>query len=500
MQDAVTLSAGANVTITPGGNTLVVASAGAAPSWSLTGNAGTTPGVNFLGTTDYQPLELYVDGAPVMRFQPDPTRNNQPNVIGGSYVNFVSPGVWGATIAGGGSPYDVSIASGETNSVTDDFGTVGGGDGNTAAYFSTVGGGSDNTANGPSYGHATVGGGADNTAGADYSTASGGFANVASFDYSTVGGGHNNTASGTNSTVGGGFDNKASGATYASATVGGGYHNTASGDYSTVGGGYGNTASGVYATVPGGSSDSASGTYSLAAGYQAQALFQGDFVWADSQAGSFASTANDQFAIRAQGGLQLDPTTSLYCGTQTRQMLNLYGTAYGIGVQTNDEYFRSSGEFWWYNGGSHNNNFGNAGGGTALMRLGSTGSLIIAGTFTANGGVNLSSDRTLKENFTPIDSRQILDKVAALPISSWDYKADPASRHVGPMAQDFQASFQLGSDDKHIGVVDEGGVALAAIQGLNEKLEEKDAEIQKLKQSVDELKAMVSQLAQAKSK
>jgi prefoldin subunit 5 len=35
---------------------------------------------------------------------------------------------------------------------------------------------------------------------------------------------------------------------------------------------------------------------------------------------------------------------------------------------------------------------------------------------------------------------------------------------------------------------------------LNEKLEEKDAEIQKLKQSVDELKAMVSQLAQAKSK
>ncbi|HUD49041.1 MAG TPA: tail fiber domain-containing protein [Candidatus Baltobacteraceae bacterium] len=500
LQDAVTLSAGANVTITPSSNTLVIASAGAAPSWSLTGNAGTTPGVDFLGTTDYQPLKLYVDGAPVMQFEPDPQRNNQPNVIGGSYVNFASSGVWGATIAGGGSPYDTSIASGETNSVTANFGTVGGGDGNTASYYSTVAGGSDNTANGPYYGHATVGGGFDNTAGDDFTTVGGGYANVARYDYSTVGGGYLNTASGTNSTVGGGFDNEASGTTYFSATVNGGYQNTASGDYSTVSGGNGNVASGLYAMVPGGFSDHASGAYSLAAGNQAQALFQGDFVWADSQAGIFESTGNDQFAIRAQGGLQLDPTTSLYCGTQTRQMLNLYATAYGIGVQTNDEYFRSSGEFWWYNGGSHNDNFGNPGGGTAVMRLGTTGNLIIAGAFTADGGVNLSSDRNLKENFTPIDSRQILDKVAALPISSWDYKADPASRHVGPMAQDFKASFQLGSDDKHIGVVDEGGVALAAIQGLNEKLEEKDAEIQKLKQSVDELKAMVSQLAQAKSK
>ena len=57
------------------------------------------------------------------------------------------------------------------------------------------------------------------------------------------------------------------------------------------------------------------------------------------------------------------------------------------------------------------------------------------------------------------------------------------------MAQDFHAAFQLnGGDDKHISVVDEGGVAhLAAIQGLNQKLNEKDEEIQGLKQSVAEL-------------
>ena len=63
------------------------------------------------------------------------------------------------------------------------------------------------------------------------------------------------------------------------------------------------------------------------------------------------------------------------------------------------------------------------------------------------------------------------------------------------MAQDFHAAFGLGADDKHIADVDEGGVALAAIQGLNQKLNAKDAEIQDLKQSVAELKALVEKLA-----
>jgi hypothetical protein len=72
------------------------------------------------------------------------------------------------------------------------------------------------------------------------------------------------------------------------------------------------------------------------------------------------------------------------------------------------------------------------------------------------------------------------------------------------MAQDFQTAFGLnGTDDKHISVVDEGGVALAAIQGLNQKVEEqkselkaRDAEIQDLKQSMADLKKMVQSLAE----
>ena len=94
------------------------------------------------------------------------------------------------------------------------------------------------------------------------------------------------------------------------------------------------------------------------------------------------------------------------------------------------------------------------------------------------------------------------------PMTTWNYKTQAKSiRHVGPMAQDFYASFGVGADDKHITDVDEGGVALAAIQGLNQKVEEqkselkeRDADIRQLKQSVAELKQLIFQLRQPEPK
>ncbi len=62
----------------------------------------------------------------------------------------------------------------------------------------------------------------------------------------------------------------------------------------------------------------------------------------------------------------------------------------------------------------------------------------------------------------------MLDKVATLPIMRWNYKTDTNTVHVGPMAQDFHATFNVGPDEKHIATVDEEGVALAAIQGLSQ--------------------------------
>jgi hypothetical protein len=85
---------------------------------------------------------------------------------------------------------------------------------------------------------------------------------------------------------------------------------------------------------------------------------------------------------------------------------------------------------------------------------------------------NLTSDRNAKDNLSPVDPMKILDKVAGLSVTEWNYKNDPSKRYVGPMAQDFHTAFGLGgSDEKTISVVNAQGVTLAAIQGLNTKVE-----------------------------
>jgi hypothetical protein len=124
--------------------------------------------------------------------------------------------------------------------------------------------------------------------------------------------------------------------------------------------------------------------------------------------------------------------------------------------------------------------------------------LQVVGTVTATA-FNPPSDRNLKENFAPVSPREVLDKVAALPISRWNFIGDAATPHVGPMAQDFHAAFGLGTDDKHIATVDADGVALAAIQGLNQKVEEKDARITALETKLAKLKQMVEKLANQKN-
>jgi hypothetical protein len=104
-------------------------------------------------------------------------------------------------------------------------------------------------------------------------------------------------------------------------------------------------------------------------------------------------------------------------------------------------------------------------------------------------------DRDSKENFAPVDSRDILDRVAAMPIATWNWKAQADGvKHLGPTAQDFAAAFGLGTDDKGIATVDADGVALAAIQGLNQKLEEKEAEVETLRAEKDALEARVARL------
>jgi trimeric autotransporter adhesin len=116
------------------------------------------------------------------------------------------------------------------------------------------------------------------------------------------------------------------------------------------------------------------------------------------------------------------------------------------------------------------------------------------GAYLTNGGAwTNSSDRNLKANFTAVKDNDILSAIAALPISTWNYKVQDASiRHIGPMAQDFYAAFHVGEDDTHIATVDADGVALAGIQALILQNQQQAAEIQSLQ-------ARLSQLDQAGS-
>jgi hypothetical protein len=121
-----------------------------------------------------------------------------------------------------------------------------------------------------------------------------------------------------------------------------------------------------------------------------------------------------------------------------------------------------------------------------------TNRLHVVGGVSATAFIN-TSDRNAKENFAPVSSREVLDKVAALPITTWTFKEMPGARHMGPMAQDFHAAFGLGTSDTTITTMDPDGVALAAIQGLNQKLEEKEARIKTLEKSVAELHRLIQQ-------
>ena len=259
----------------------------------------------FLGSTNNQPVELWVNGARALRLEPTAS---SPNIIGGYVGNSVTAGV-GSTIHGGGgngmashidSASFAAIGGGSLNNIQTnaDESVIGGGSHNTiatGAFDSTIGGGNFNTA-GDRY--TAIGGGLQNTAGNGFATISGGSANNAIRLWATIGGGGSNTNQSDYGFIGGGNLNY----------VGNG------GTASTIAGGAANYASGNYAAIPGGLSNLASGDYTFAAGRRAKAGNTGTFVWADSTDADFTSTAANQFLIRAAGGVGIgktNPATAL---------------------------------------------------------------------------------------------------------------------------------------------------------------------------------------------
>lgn len=228
---------------------------------------GSISNPSFFGTTDATPLDFFVNNQRGLRLEP----GTSPNVIGGAGLNFVLPGVIGATIGGGGAGNFLDEAL--PNQITGNFGTIGGGLGNLVGGDNSFIGGGMNNFVAPGTDSAVIGGGQNNTNNTSFSTIAGGSLNLALYEYTTIGGGGGNLVYGL---------------------------------ASTISGGYQNSVFGNFAMVPGGAGNRAWGDYSFAAGNNAKAEHAGAFVWADSDETPFSSSANNQFAVRAAGGARYE--------------------------------------------------------------------------------------------------------------------------------------------------------------------------------------------------
>ncbi len=387
----------------------------------------------------------------------------QNATIGGGYDNTASGG--NSTVAGG--VFNVasgfgSVAAGHASLATGDESVALGFLNNATGFATTVSGGSYNTASGK---YSTVGGGYQNQAAAHGATVGGGGmnpaeqlgGNVANAGASTIAGGYGNMIDsfGFYGVIGGGQQNRIfapannvghgtiGGGTLntvslGGGTVGGGNSNTAGGFDSTVGGGIYNVASGGGATVPGGSANMAAGAYSFAAGFRAKAYNNGCFAWADNTDADFSCNTNNAFIARATGGVQFYTNAGL-----------------------------------------------------------TTGCSLAAG----GGSWSCTSSRDEKTDFVPVDPVAVLKRVASLPLAEWRYRTEQSrARHLGPMAQDFRAAFGLGDDDRAIGLVDLGGVALAAIQGLERLVQDKDRRIADLEARASRVERLERELDAIKAK
>ncbi len=389
--------------------------------------------------------------------------NSGQSVIGGGSTNSIANNAALSVIAGGLSNYIGSnaffsaIGGGWQNGIQNNarYGTIPGGTNNIiryGAFGAAIGGGSDNSI-GTNAGYSTIAGGNDNYVANSYNaTIAGGNGNDIgkTSDSSAIGGGYGNSIADVSyaSTIGGGHINYID-ANSKQSTIGGGYFNRigTNSPASTIGGGTNNqiARNAAYAMIPGGDYNFATNR-AFAAGSHARASHTGAFVWADSQDLFFSSTANNEVSFRCQGGVR-------------------FTSGSGSANQTVS----------W-----------------------------IPGT----GAWSFTSDRETKEALVPVEGRAVLERVARLPISEWNYKGYP-QRHIGPMAQDFHAAFPLNTNDTTLNTADLHGVALAAIQGLNQKLEDRANRLEKefhetsaenaaLKQRLTQLEALVSKLANGK--
>jgi len=125
------------------------------------------------------------------------------------------------------------------------------------------------------------------------------------------------------------------------------------------------------------------------------------------------------------------------------------------------------------------------------------------GSDNSLGGMNSfiggGNDNTVSDDFGVVNGGS--DNVAGDDdgnVSTWRFKnEDDSVRHIGPVAQDFMAAFGYGKSDKHITATDADGVVLAAIQGLNAKVDDQAETITALRWHNAHLEARLARIEEA---
>jgi hypothetical protein len=265
--------------------------------------------------------------------------------------------------------------------------------------------------------------------------------------------------------------------------------------------GYGNTASEFYAT--------AFGDRNIADGQAATTFGSSNTATAES-ATAFGSQnlANDNYATAFGRQNTASGISSLATGYLNIASGN-FSTAMGHRMNTNNQ----AGAFMIGDtdplgqgttlAGSPDQFVARFRNGYYLMTSGSANNTTRTGVVIGAGQNAWSaiSDSTRKERFVPMNHSEVLRKINAMQLTSWNYKGQREIRHYGPMAQDFYAAF--GHDalgpigcDTLINSHDFAGVTFAGVQAL---IRENETLKTELKRSQAETQNLASLLAQQKT-
>jgi hypothetical protein len=225
------------------------------------------------------------------------------------------------------------------------------------------------------------------------------------------------------------------------ATISGGLNNTAGGTYATVGGGTSNNADGYGGTVGGGGDNTASGT------------------WQPTVSGGRNNTASNEYAT--VGGGESNTASGKHATVPGGRNNEASGTnSVAAGRKAN---------------AAHD--------GAIVLGDSSSTAISSSGPDEVRSQMpiyapshNSTSARSQKTAIESVNSQAVLAGVRSLEVSTWEFTHTDDGRHLGPMAGAFHETFGLG-DEETIASVDADGIALAAIQGIAQQLDDARQEL-----------------------